>query len=178
MRKLNRLNNKTYKSKKPKKPLTAKEFFEMAFNHHTEWMIRVKKPAFPFYMQLYNKSRNQIDVVVVADSPYSPLDCAKPVIEKRDPDYFIVLSEAWMRSMKTKEDFNEIKKNYQYGDIKKSQDRVEVLTVYGKSKDGKEQFSKNLKIIRNNKNEIIKFDELIVNGFNVTNIHPETRKLP
>jgi len=158
--------------------MTAQEFFDQAFNHHKEWMIRIKNPAFPFYMQLYHKKLNQIDVVVVAESKFSPLDYAQTIIEKRDPDYYIVLSEAWMRMMKTKENLETIQKNYHYGDIKKSPDRVEVLTVAGRSKDGKEQFSRNLKIVRNKKNEIVRFDDLFVEGKNITKVQAETRKLP
>lgn len=172
------MNNKTYKSKKPTKILTAQEFFSQAFEHHTEWMIRVKKPAFPFYMQLYHKSTNGIEVVVVAECEKSPLDYARTIVERYDPDYYIVLSEAWMTSLPSQEDFKKMKENYQYGDIKKRPDKIEVLTVIGKSKDGKDQYSKNVKIVRNKKREIIKFDDIIINGINITNRQTESNKVP
>jgi len=162
------LNNKTYRRKKPETILSAKEFFNQAFEHHTNWMLKIKKPAFPFFMQFYNKRRNEIEVVIVADCPYSPLEYAKPLIEKHDPDYYIVLSEAWVKQTNPK-DYEEMKNNYQYGDIKKSPDRKEILQVTGKSKDGKSTFGKSLVIIRNEKKEIIRFEDLVVNVLGTNN---------
>jgi len=176
-----KMNNKTYKIKKPRTILSAKEFFSQAFEHHTNWMLKIKKPVFPFFMQFYNKRRNEIEVIVVADCPYSPLEYAKPLIEKHDPDYYIVLSEAWVKQTNPK-DYEELKNNYKYGDIKKSPDRKEILQVTGKSKDGKSNFGKTLVIIRNEKKEIIRFEDLIINNININNpkIQAEMRtdKLP
>ncbi len=175
------MNNKTYKAKKPDKILSAKEFFSFAYKHHTDWMLRIKKPAFPFYMQLYNKRNNVIELVVVAHCPYSPLDSARPIIEKRDPDYYIVLAEAWMKMVNPLEAQN-YNDNYQYGDIRKSPDRIEILQVTGKSKDGKSVFGKSMRIVRNEKKEIIRLDDLIVNNVNINDpkIHAlmKTEKLP
>lgn len=152
--------------------LTAKQFFDFSWEDHKNWILKVKKPKFPFFIHLYKKAGQSkeigsavIDVVVVIDTNgRSPLDSARGIIEKYDPDYYLVLAEGWGKFYDTSQnpssEHDKFMKNYEYGDIKKLESKVEIMQVTGKSKDGKHEFQKTMRIIRNKSDEIIDFVDL------------------
>ena len=84
----------------------------------------------------------------------NPMDSVQKVIDKIQPEMYVIIHEGWMKHM------SEIdKKNYKYGEIKKSKDRIEAITFLGKTLDGKEIYSRAFKIIRDGSR--IDFDEII-----------------
>ncbi len=152
------MNKSRYESLKTQKNLRFEEFFDQSVKHHTEWMMFIKKPVFKFFLLTYKMSESLIRVHVFMTTPegHSPLDFAKPIIEQVDPDYYVVLSEAWARLFKNQQEAREFaNKEYQYGDIEKSSDRVEMLVASGKSKDGKNEKSKVFTLKRNEQGDII-----------------------
>ncbi len=145
--------------------LTAKEFFDFSWEDHKNWILKVKKPRFPFFIHLYKKEGARIDVVVVTDAGgRSPLDSARGIIEKFDPDYYLVFGEGWAKfydvSKNNTEQHDDFLKDYKFGDIEKLQEKVEVMQISGKSKDGLHKYEKTLRIIRNKSEEIIDFVDL------------------
>jgi hypothetical protein len=157
--------------------LSPDEFFNYALDNHIRWIKRVKKPAFPFFIQFYHKDSKRISVVVVEQgkgSPYcSPMDYAKGIIHQFDPDYYIVLAEVWAKMLEGgNKAVRRFAKNVKYGDIEKMAERKELLMAIGRTKDGQVEFYKSYNIVRNSNDEIIELKkEEGVQGF-------ETRKLP
>jgi hypothetical protein len=156
--------------------LSPNEFFDYALENHIRWIKEIKKPAFPFFMQFYHKDTKRINVVVVEQgkgSPYcSPMDYAKGIIHKFDPDYYIILAEVWAKMLEGKDHAKRFAKNLKYGDIEKMAERKELLVAVGRTKDGQVEYYKSFKIVRNSNDEIIELkEEEGVEGF-------ESRKLP
>lgn len=151
--------------------LTAQQFFDFSWEDHKNWILKVKKPKFPFFIHLYKKAGQSkeigsavINVAVVIDTDgRSPLDSARGIIEKFDPDYYLVLAEGWAKFhdvKKNTETHDKFLENYKYGDIQKLKEKVEVMQVTGKSKDGKHEYQKTMRIVRNESDEIIDFVDL------------------
>ena len=139
--------------------LSPNEFFEFALENHKRWILEVKNPKLPCFMQFYMKEARKTVAIALAGTPkgHSPLDFARGIIEKFDPDYYIVLAECWCKQVSKDTKFDT--SNLKYGDIEKMSDSYEILTAVGKSKDGTSEFFKSFSIVRNDKEEIIELKE-------------------
>ena len=158
--------------------LSPNEFFEYALENHISWIKKVKNPAYPFFLQFYHKDTRKIEVVVVDQregSRYcSPMDYAKGIIQKFDPDYYIILAEVWAKMLEGggSEHVKSFARNVKYGDIEKMAERKEMIIAVGRTKDGQNEFYKSFQIIRNSSDEIIELkQDKGSKGF-------ETQKLP
>ena len=149
------------KPRKVKGDLNPQKFFEEAMKFHKDWMLKVRKPQIFMFLQLYKKEQKRIQVIAIqADGKHSPLDCARPIIERFDPDYYIVFGEGWAKAV-PKDEGSKYIDSYQYGDISKlpKTQRLEMLIAIGKSKDGKHKFERTYKIKRNEREEVVGFDD-------------------
>jgi hypothetical protein len=174
------------KPKKVKGDLSPQKFFEESLEHHKKWMMMVRKPVIYCWIHLYKRERKRIDIIAVQETSQnrSPLDSCQVLIERFDPDYYLVMGEGWATiednvkgsHFNNKEEALEyLNSKYQYGDIKKlpRSKRFELLTAFGKTKDGKHSFQSALKIKRNDKGEVVGFDK---EKFDQGTLH--TDKLP
>lgn len=68
----------------------------------------------------------------------SPLLFVNKLISVLQPQFWAVVSEAWMQRVvaKDKQEIEEYKKNYKWGDIAKQKDKQEVLFIIAKSDKG------------------------------------------
>ena len=149
------------KPRKVKGELNPEKFFEEAMEFHKDWMIKVRKPQIFMFLQLYKKEQKRIQVIAVqADGIHSPLDCARPIIERFDPDYYITFGEGWAREV-PEDERSTFLDNYQYGNIHKlpKAQRIEMLVAVGKTKDGIHKFEQVYKIKRNEREEVIGFED-------------------
>jgi len=144
------------------KNLSFDEFFSSGLEHHKQWMVMVKNPIFKTFVLTYNKHENMIRVHIFANTPekQSPLDFIRGLIEQVDPDYYIVIGEAWAKIYDNPEKAKESYNNLRYGEISKMPDKVELLTAIGKSKDGKNETTKVFTMKRNTNEEIIELKEM------------------
>ena len=78
------------------------------------------------------------DVGVAPMLMENPLPVCNQLIQRTQPDAYMVVVEGWAKMMKgkSKEDIKKYQKNYEYGSIQNEPDKKEVLNIIGKSKDG------------------------------------------
>ena len=146
---------------KVKGTLDPQEFFTKSYESHKKWMIKIRKPVIFLFIHLYKKEYKRIQIIAVQGSNgESPMDYARTIIERFDPDYYILLGEGWATEIK-KDEGETWLANHKYGDISKlpRDQRREILTVIGKTKDGKQKFEAAAEIKRNERDEIIGFEE-------------------
>lgn len=121
-------------------------------------IILVKHGCPPISIYL-SVSRNGIPPSAVAGS----------LIQKNDPDAYIVVAGGWATKPMSKEEYEEYRKTYVYGSIVDlpPDKRREELTLVGKTKDGKQVLEKIFEIRREDHcNETSKVLDIIDMGDN------------
>jgi len=135
--------------------MNLKRFCDNVVDAHIKKMQEPLCPKMPFMIITYKKGEIIMSPFLYTDG--SPMDYAQQLIDKRSPEMYVIVNEAWMKIM-THETLDEYKKNYQWGDVLKDDSKEECLIFVGKTMDGTQTYSRIFRILRNG-TEII-FDEM------------------
>lgn len=152
-------------------------FFEECVDHHLKWMVEVKEPKILSVLFMKKDADKKIAVVPIhiLTPDVSPLDVTKNLVTKSDPDSYLIISEAWLKTL-DKELYDgltddQLLNMFKRGEIEKMSDKREALMVIGRHRNGKDEYIKQFLIIRNEKHHVIGFEEMKKGRF-------VTRKLP
>lgn len=134
------------------------EFFEKAVETHLTFMKK-SNDSIPIWLIILKNEGMNIYAIVNRINQ-SPMQKISSLILSEQPEAYVLFSEGWTtRKMATTEESLNFIRNYKYGSIKDLPDKKEVLTVMGRSKDGKHEINKVFYIKRDSKNNVIEFLE-------------------
>lgn len=137
--------------------LNIDEFFEEAVETHLSFMKR-ESDSIPIWLVILKKGSIEI-YAIVNKVKQSPMQKISSLILLNKPEAYVLFSEGWSKEVKTEDESINLKRNYTYGSIENMPDKKEVLTVLGRSKDGKHEINKLFYIKRDSKNNVIEFLE-------------------
>jgi hypothetical protein len=116
--------------------------FDDLYNKVVEWGKKVRlqnrekpHPNSLIIFNRHNRTTFIIHINIFENDLFYLDEKIRILISKHDPDYYVMVSEAW--GPKNNEIQQRISSNYHYGDITKlpTYDKVEVLTFIGKTKN-------------------------------------------
>lgn len=135
-----------------------KQFFDQAIETHFKFMRSYKDPN-PLWLLTLKDSKMNI-VCIINDVQASPMQKIKTLIEVQDPDAYVFFALGWSKSLTGGEQgLEKFLNTHKYGTIKDMPDKREVLTVVGRSKDGKDEVQKIFYIKRDSEDKITEFIE-------------------
>jgi len=111
------------------------DFFSKMIDHHLHWMNSIPNPN-PLWLILLKNGK--IDILNIINAiKQSPMEAVGEIIKQKKPDAYIFFAEGWSKKM-TSEQMKKVK----WGDVSKSKDKKECLTVFGRSIDGLHEVKK------------------------------------
>lgn len=121
------------------------DFFSKMIDHHLHWMNTLPNPN-PLWLILLIDGKIEILNIINTVKQTSPMEAVGEIIKKKKPHAYLFFAEGWSKQVKS-EDIKKLK----YGDVSKSTDKKECLTVVGRSIDGLHEVKKIFWIKRVNK---------------------------
>lgn len=125
------------------------EFFEMNSEYAME-LIRSGRQAKPFLFMVKGENVT-ITPLSGFHEGFSPVNLVKPIVSDFQPEFYMVLSEAWCKILPRTEESRQTIKNMKYGDIEKMKNKIEVLMLMARSIDGKYERLETWEIIRSDR---------------------------
>jgi hypothetical protein len=125
-------------SSKIKNPRNFTEFYNRVVEVDKRMRLELKGKIYPINLVIFNGRHKTTFIIYIKYSSndiFSLHEKARILISKYDPDYYVMVSEAWMP--KNREIQQQISSNYNHGDIIKlpNHEKTEVLPFIGKSKN-------------------------------------------
>jgi len=131
-------------------------FYDMLSNHK-KFMRREIDPH-PIWLVWRTDGKDFSERIEnLMSNPNSPMLKIAELIKKYVPDIWITFSEGWCSLGKGNPSKEEMMKMFNRGDIEKLPDRLETLTVIGKTSDLKESINESYWLIRNKEEKLIDF---------------------
>lgn len=125
--------------------MNAQQFFSSAVELHLDYLKNLKgENALICVVLTYNKDlKDHLQMYHLHTAGAKPINLIKPLIDKVQPDYYMAFNEgySWLAS-------KDQVANLTLEQIKKTIPRKEILTCYGRSKDGTETCDKSFEIVR------------------------------
>ena len=125
--------------------MNAQQFFESAVDSHLKYLRSLTEENRLICVVLtYRKDhKDQLQMYHIHTEGLKPINAIKPLIDQTQPDYYIAFNEgySWLVSKDEMAKYNII-------ELKKMKTRKEILTCFGRSKDGTETFDKSFEILR------------------------------
>jgi len=123
-----------------------KKFMRKEFDPHPIWLVW-RRDGKDFSEQIPNERSD----------PNSPMLKIAVLLKKYVPDIWITFSEGWMHSGKSTLSKEELMNLFNRGDIEKLPDKLETLTVIGKTFDLRESINESYWLIRDKEEKLIDF---------------------
>lgn len=87
----------------------------------------------------------------------TPNEVAKRFINKYNPDTWVFINETWAKIFRDSKEAEEFRKNSKKGDVSKFPDKIDMLNILAKNRDGSIEITEQYCIIRNKDDKIINF---------------------
>ena len=123
-----------------------KKFMRKEIDPHPIWLVW-RKDGKDFSMQIPNERSD----------PSSPMLKIAVLLKQHVPDIWITFSEGWMHSGKSELSKEQLMNMFNRGDIEKLPDKLETLTVIGKTSDLREVINESYWLIRDKEEKLIDF---------------------
>lgn len=131
-------------------------FYDMLSNHKR--FMRKQVDPLPIWLVYRRDGIDDSSPIPNEDiDKFSPNITVSNLLQAKDPDIWILFSEAWCSLSAKVDTVKEAKEQFNRGDVSKLPDKVEMLTVVGKTRDKKEEISESYWLIRNDQGRIIDF---------------------
>jgi hypothetical protein len=117
-------------------------------------IIRSGQEAVPMLFMIKNKEVTITPLRSIIPNT-SPMEIVKPIIAMHDPDFYMVLAEAWMKAFRKSASSKQLIDNMRWGYLSKMVEKKEALTLFARSKDGTYKRMEMHTIYRNEKGGII-----------------------
>jgi len=139
------------------------EWIDFHIRKHKEWMLKTTEPL-PTWLIIRTVNFEKGDgkkaltipcLIGKTEDNQSPNKVAKQLIDKYDPDVWVMFAEGWAKIIG--EDFEEFEKTRKRGDIEKLPDKLEGLNIIAKNRDNTIEISEQYWLIRNDKGKLIDF---------------------
>jgi len=131
-------------------------FYDMLSNHKR--FMRKQVDPLPIWLVYRKDGIDNCGAVPNEDADkFSPNVTVSEILQAKNPDIWILFSEAWCALSAKVDTVEEAKRQFHRGDVSKLPDKVEMLTVFGKTRDKKEVISESYWLIRNDQGRIIDF---------------------
>jgi len=132
--------------------MNFKEFYTKGITYHLKERKRLNSQILLCVIHTYKDGKYKISPIISYQS--SPMDHAQEVIDKLQPEMYLICAEAWVHQTK---DLKKYEKDYEYGKISAEKEKIECIIFIAKTRDGKEEHKEPYEIIRNNKGKIIDY---------------------
>ena len=125
--------------------IEPQEFFDSALERHLDYLRNIKEENVLICVVItYHKnSRDQLKMFHIHTEGQKPINAVKPLIYKTQPDYYVTFAEGWSWEI-TKDEMAK----YSLVDLKKMKPRKEILSCFGRTKDGTAKFDKAFEVLR------------------------------
>lgn len=138
--------------------VNMKQFFEEAIENHLNFIKRVQD-ANPLWLLMLEDGGVNI-YCIVNEKEESPMQKIKTLIEQKNPDAYLFFALGWAKSLtREKEGLQKFLETYKYGTIKDMPDKKEVLSIIGRTRDGRTEIQKLFNIKRDSNDGITNFQE-------------------
>ena len=127
--------------------INPQEFFDSSLERHLDYLRNLKEQneLICVVITYHKDSRDQLKMFHIHTEGEKPINAVKPLIYKTQPDYYVTFAEGWSWEI-TKDEMAK----YSYEDLKKMKPRKEILSCFGRTKDGSVKFDKAFEVLRLN----------------------------
>ncbi len=124
---------------------SAQQFFKSMVDFHLDYLknLKVQNELICVVATYKRDDKQNLKTYFIQINDMKPVNAIKPLIDKLQPDYYIAFNEGWSWKV-TKDQMAK----HTLVDLKKMIPKREILSCYGRSKDGTEKFDKAFEILR------------------------------
>lgn len=125
--------------------INPQEFFDSALERHLDYLRNLKEEneLICIVITYHKHLKDQLKMFHIHTKGEKPINAVKPLIYKTQPDYYVTFAEGWSWEI-TKDEMAK----HSLVDLKKMKQRKEILSCFGRTKDGSAEFSKAFEVIR------------------------------
>lgn len=127
--------------------INPQEFFDSSLERHLDYLRNLKEQneLICVVITYHKDSVDQLKMFHIHTEGQKPINAVKPLIYKTQPDYYVTFAEGWSWECSKEE-----MAKYSYEDLKKMKPRKEILSCFGRTKDGSAKFDKAFEVLRLN----------------------------